>query len=256
MPIICAPRYVKDMTGRTKPRFGTASRIVRSLRKRGPAETARLAAEKAWSRGRTALYVDESHIWYSMSLAGDVRISHLPTGMDLVAVSAEQIDVLLDTPFHDRATAHQALEQGGACGWSLREHGRTIFSCWTFAARVPAVQAVGGWLELPANVDFLENSVAAPDQRGRRLAATTWSVTCNRLRARGASALFTKVEVGNAPARKAVERFGFQTVATTRFRRRAGFRRLQNIAARSERCVARSRAVNEELTQPGTRPSS
>jgi L-amino acid N-acyltransferase YncA len=173
--------------------------------------------------GRT-LYMDESHVWYTLALSPDKEPTALPEGTELVSIGKDQVDLLLDVPFATAAAAAELIDGNTVRAWALRDGELTVFSCWTFSGRVPAVQAPGGWLELPPAVHFLEDSVAAPNQRGRGLAGATWGAAFDRLRAEGTSAVMTKVEVGNAPARKAVERFGFRGIATTRLRRIAGFK--------------------------------
>lgn len=209
------------MASRSNP----VTRTVRSLRQRGTRDTLRRAAEAVRELAARTLYLDESHIWYARQLP--VPASSLPEGLELDTVTADGIEVMLDYPFPDLRTAEGVVARGDATGWTLREGGKTIFSCWTFENQMPAVQARGGWLRLPPDVRFLENATAAPNQRGRNLSGTTYTAMSERLVASGAGTLMTKIPPENAPARKSAERFGFQPVAVTRFRRVLGHRRVE-----------------------------
>jgi hypothetical protein len=213
---------------RPKRRRGSATaRLVRSLHRNGLSRTLRLLAKAVGNRASQALLLDETHIWYARPLGRDQDGRDLPPELELVSVTPEAIGLLLDTPFPDNATAELVLAQDEAAAWALVGGGRTLFSCWTFTSRVPAIQAVGGWMDLPAGVSFLENSVASPDQRGRHLLSMTLDSICTRLLAAGQVELLTKVRDENVPARKATERSGFEEIARTRFRRIAGRRHLR-----------------------------
>jgi L-amino acid N-acyltransferase YncA len=91
--------------------------------------------------------------------------------------------------------------------------------CWIYNGRAPVAAARGGWLELPPGVACLEDSVTAASHRGRGIAPRAWDQIAVALRKRGVATMITKVEVDNAPSRRAVEKAGFVGVAVQRMAR-------------------------------------
>ena len=103
--------------------------------------------------------------------------------------------------------------------WLVLDGERPVFSSWTYRDEAPMLAARGGWLRLPADVVCLEDSVTAPDQRGRGMAPRGWATIAASLAADGERTLIIKVERRNAPSRRAVEKAGFEEIAVMRFQR-------------------------------------
>jgi RimJ/RimL family protein N-acetyltransferase len=189
----------------------TPSRVQWVLGRHGIRGAARLAVHKLLHKA----YLHEEHVWYVLPLdrAGERQ---LPDGMRLVRSTIEK-PVVAEERNPRRLDKH--LREGHEL-WTVRDGDAVAFHCWIFRGTCPSAAARGGWFELPPGVVNLEDSVTAPDYRGRGIAPAAWDALARALAAEGLRELITKVEVENAPSRKAVLKSGFREVATMRTRRR------------------------------------
>lgn len=159
---------------------------------------------------RMAPYLRERPIWYRLDLEAGRQVRPLPETMRLRRGGAADLERL--QPELLRVRLHEArhwLTQPGVELWIVEEDGAPVFACWLFTERTPVATARFAWLDLPEGVVCLEDSMASPAIRGRGVAPATWSMLGEDLRARGATALITKVDAGNEASRRAVQKAGF-----------------------------------------------
>jgi len=160
-------------------------------------------------------YLCERHIWYRLDLASERRRMTLPAGLELVRVGADGLSALAETETVGLLDARRWLASGADL-WKIREGKHAVFSCWIFRHRTPVLAAPGGWLDLPEGTVSLEDSVTIPSHRGRGIAPGAYSGIADVLAREGVTTIITKVEEKNVPSRRAVEKFGFRTVADMR----------------------------------------
>lgn len=173
--------------------------------------TARAVADRA----RALAYLHEEHVWYELPLAAD------RPRPDLAA------ELRLDRA--DRVARREAVAEFVGCStsdfegpndvWVVRDGDVPAFSCWIYHRSTPVLAAPGGWLSLPERTACLEDSVTAPEYRGRGIAPAAWAAIADELTERGLERIVTKVEVSNVPSRKAVGKAGFREVALQRLTR-------------------------------------
>jgi GNAT superfamily N-acetyltransferase len=184
-------------------------RLVRaseSVRRRGLADTAKLAKERA-------VFLHEAHIWYELDLTRDRPRREMPEGLALVEGGADQMHLLEQLPSLSQEEAHDRAERGASL-WFVLADARPAFACWTFPRSAPALAAPTGWFSLPERVHCLEDSVTSPDFRGRGVAPAAWTAVMDRLRERGVASLITKVAIENVASCRAVGKAGFVHAAT------------------------------------------
>lgn len=192
---------------------GLAERLVRALRRHGVRGTAR----RVRSRARNAVYLDETHIWYSLEIGTELP-RELPPGCELR--SDRGGDAAPAGPLGEPASAAEARFSAGGERWRVREGSEVAFRCWTFPSLAPMIAASGGWLELPPGVVCLEDSATAPAHRGRGIAPAVWSAIARSLAGRPqVRTMVTKVEEENLASRKAVEKSGFREIGVMQMRR-------------------------------------
>lgn len=184
------------------------------LNRHGPLGLARRIVETAWSR----VYLHEEHIWYELPLDRERERRPLAPGLELVEADEAQTRHLGGLPTMSPAEA-QRLRARGARLYLILDGEQPLFACWIHTSQTPAIAARGGWLSLPSAVVCLEDSVTAPAARGRGVAPAAWSELAERLAGEGVASMITKVEIENAPSRKAVEKAGFREFAVMRLRR-------------------------------------
>lgn len=193
--------------------------MIARLRRVVAREGLRGAAARAGELALARVVLHEQHVWYELDLvaarprrplAEGLELRRLPPGGDVSAYEAIQ-------PLGAKGVAAYRACDGTA--WVVTEDESPIFGCWTFPARAPVMAAPGGVLELPPATALLEDSVTTPAARGRGVAPATWTQVADTLRDEGATRMITKVEVENAPSRRAVEKAGFREVALMDFRR-------------------------------------
>jgi hypothetical protein len=195
------------------------TKAMRVLRNEGLVALASRSAEVV----RPHVYLNESHIWYSLDLTSLPALPPFPAGLELVRGTEEQL-ILLDQLDTINSSSGRARLSQGATWWCVLEGARPLFSCWVFSTMVPVAAAPSGWLLLPTGSVVLEDSVAAPAARGRGIAPVAWRHVAAS--ATGwAAVMYTKVAVTNEPSRKAVVKAGFREIAEQRYVRIGPVRR-------------------------------
>jgi len=172
------------------------------------------------------VYLDESHVWYSLDLDGVHAGRPLPEGLRLVRATTADAQSYVELGQASEASTRERLD-AGANLWLVMEGSKTAFACWTFAHATPVAAARGGSLVLPDHCVCLEDSVTSPDFRGRGIAPAAWDTIAAQLREEGRTLMITKVAVANAPSRRAVTKAGFVEFAIMRHRRIAQRRRVE-----------------------------
>src|SRR3954470_7655469 len=175
---------------------------------------------------RARVYLDEAHAWYGLDLAGVRAPASLPEGLKLIRATDADVPAYVELGAASAASTRARLAAGASL-WLVTEGPRAAFASWTFAHATPVQAARGGSLRLPEHCVCLEDSVTAPDFRGRGIAPAAWNGIARRLREEGLALMITKVGVTNAPSRRAVTKAGFVEFAITRHRRRAQRRRVE-----------------------------
>jgi GNAT superfamily N-acetyltransferase len=209
-------------------RFGagmaTRRRLVRRLahhiRDHGLAAT----AHRVWTRLRRSLHLRESHAWSVLDVATAAAPPPLAGGLVIVRGGRSDVGLLADLPTEVSAAVALRRLAGGAQLWLVKDGSRAAFVCWIFPQALPAVAAPGGQLELPPGFAALEDTATSEDYRGRGIAPAAWLAIAERLERDGYTHILTKVEVDNAPSRRAVAKAGFREVALVHLVRRAWHR--------------------------------
>lgn len=193
---------------------GLIPRLRHQVALHGVKGTADKLARRVWN----TLYLDETHVWYELSLTGDRPSPALKPGMELVRGGEEELPLLDEFPSISSPAGRLWME-GGATLWLLFDGVQATFVCWTFYGPVK-FEAAQGWLSLPPGVAFMEESAVSPSYRGRGvLAPVAWSRVADNLQHDGAATLITKVEEHNKVMRWSLARSGFQETFTMHFRR-------------------------------------
>jgi hypothetical protein len=183
------------------------SRLIQRVRRDGLAVTGR----EVIRRMRKLAYLREEHLWYQLDLDDSRPRRELPDDVRLVRAQASDADAVAALG-QDPAEARGRLEAGNDL-WLVFDGDDPLFACYTFRQAAPVMAASDGTLSLPPGAACLEDSVAAPAARGRGIAPGAWTLIGDELIKDGYTALITKVETGNIPSRKAVEKVGFREVA-------------------------------------------
>ena len=195
-------------------------RVADVYRRRGPGAVLRGIVTNL-------VYASETQIWFEADLTKERG--------EVTSVDVEEAgDELLPAALAVQDTNTEVLDErraGRARAWVGKVEGAVGFVCWTFAERTPVLAARGGWLAMPPGVECLEDSLTAPEFRGRGLAPKVWAVVEDRRADDGVNSLITKVEVENVASCRAVARAGFRHVATMRFTRFGPFSRVRISAA-------------------------
>jgi ribosomal protein S18 acetylase RimI-like enzyme len=192
-------------------------RLRRALARHGFREVVRRGLAAA--RGRVTLR--EEHVWYELPLPPARAPRGLPEGAALLEADDADADLLDGLPSSSPDSARRLRARGGRL-FLVVEDGVALFACWIHERETPTIAACDGWLALPEGTVCLEDSVTAPEARGRGIAPAAWSELAGRLAAEGTRTMVTKVEVANAPSRKAVEKAGFSELGRMRLRRVLG----------------------------------
>ena len=189
------------------------ARLRRAIHRYGIAGTFRRASR--------LLARTEEHVWYELDLTSAPPAVGLADGLTLVqGIDDDTVVALSRLASLDPSELQARLAQGAEL-WSVREAGTPAFACWIFRDSTPVYAARGRTLRLPRGVVCLEDSVTAPDHRGRGIAPAAWAAIAAGIRAGGgADRIVTKVELENAPSRRAVGKVGFVEVARMRMRKR------------------------------------
>ena len=189
------------------------SRVREVIQREGPAGLARRAAARVRTgaeRARAVAYLDERHVWYVLELTR-VQPLDLAEGYELRLAGDAEVDYA--------GNASQPVDPDAQL-WLVEQNGDKAFSCWIYPRRVPVIAAADRVLELPPGVAHLEDSFTYEDHRGRGIAGAAWTAICERLKESGFEVLITKVEVQNAPSRKACKKAGFRAASVMHLRRR------------------------------------
>jgi len=166
---------------------------------------------------KSVVYRNEHHLWFGLDLHDRADGAPLPDGVVLHEGTAADAESLAFTSLTTTEVADRL--DAGATLWLARDGDAVAFCCWTFPRRTPVLAAAGGWLELPDGVACLEDSVTAPDHRGRGLAPASWAIIAATLASQDVQQLVTKVETTNAPSIRAVEKAHFRRIGLMTYRR-------------------------------------
>src|SRR4051794_187348 len=195
--------------------MGTLARGIGSVRERGLGATLRMIGNGL----RTRLYVDEAHAWYSLDLRAADAGAALPDGLRLLRAAAADVPGYVALGQASAASTYARLAAGATLWLVCGDDAAVAFACWTFASATPVEAARGGHLPLPEHCACLEDSVTAPDFRGRGIAPAAWKGLARQLRDDGFSMMVTKVALSNVASRRAVTKAGFVEFAIMRHRR-------------------------------------
>jgi hypothetical protein len=166
----------------------------------------------------------ESHMWFELDPAGERPRPPLPSGLSLRRGTESDLPLLAQMDTVSPAEGLDRIRDGNDL-WLALEGEDPLFSCWIFRGDTPAIAAPGGRLPLPDGVVCQEDSVTAMAARGRGIAPAAWAAIADALAAEGQRRLIRKVEVANAPSRRAGEKVGFRPIALMHFRRRGPLKR-------------------------------
>lgn len=187
-------------------------RVQGAISRHGP----RGALRAARSRLRQRIWLSERHVWYALDLTGERPRRTLDPALTLRWGTADDLALLERLPTISPAQARERLAAGNTL-WLVLDGTAPLFACWIFRGRTPVIAAPGGEMELAPGTACLEDSVTAAAARGRGVAPGAWTAIADGLAADGVRQLITKVEVGNIPSRRAVEKAGFRAVSVMRF---------------------------------------
>jgi GNAT superfamily N-acetyltransferase len=162
---------------------------------------------------RNRAYSTETHVWYELDLRSPQPRLDLPEGLELEQGEAA-LPLLEQLWPMGRAEKRRRLQEG-ATPWVVRDGREPAFSCWIFRGTMPLRIAPRGRLALPPDTATLEESVTVPGYRGRGIAPAAWSTIAAALADRGLARIVTPIEDGNVPARRGIEKAGFQELART-----------------------------------------
>jgi L-amino acid N-acyltransferase YncA len=185
-------------------------------------------------RLRRVFVAEEAHVWLALELGNERPMPSLPGDFVLRRACDADLDSVERLPGAEAAevirpqlgTAHEL--------WIVSAGERVAFVCWMHRDEAPVFAAQGGTLSLPAGVCCLEDSVTAPEFRGRGVAPGAWASIASAMKADGYTAIITKVEAGNHPSVRALEKVGFAEIATMHLVRRWPNTRVTLSAVRGE----------------------
>ena len=199
-------------------------RLFNRLRVDGPRAATRAVARRV----RKLAYLREEHVWYGRDLTVRRTTCELPAGLRLVRADASEVDnvTLLG---QDPDEAHARVEAGNDI-WFVLQGDQPLFLCFTFRHETPVIAASEGTLALPPGAACLEDSVTAPEARGRGIATAAWTLIGEELRQDGFRELVAKIETSNVASERVAEKSGFRPVAVMRHQR-TGVRRRTAVMA-------------------------
>lgn len=180
-------------------------RLRCAIQRRGLVGTARLA-----------VYQHEVSTWFEVALDDDRPRRALREGRLVLATNEQHFAVFNAIGAQNVATAQRRLAAGGR-PWLVLIDEQPAFGCWLFAGRTPVNSMPGQSLALPEGVHCLEDSVTAPEFRGRGLGPGAWSALFDRLQEDGAKSVITNVLNSNVASTRAIHKVGFQPVASMRY---------------------------------------
>ena len=216
----------------TTPRRAPERSALRGVSQRLRDEGLRAALDKVSVRVRAFLYLNETHVWSELAIGPELTVRPLDDGLSLVRGDTSDAHSAVTVPNTLSPGAAERRLARGAEMWVVKAGGETAFVCWIFRDASPVIASKGGSYPLPPGTAMLEDSATSPDFRGRGIAPAAWSQIAQELRAAGFDRLITKVEIHNAPSRKAVVKAGFVESAALHLRRIGGrnFVRVETLA--------------------------
>jgi hypothetical protein len=174
---------------------------------------------------RQSIYLNETHVWYELSLGTDrPRVGRLP-GLSLIQASVRDLPLLDQLPSIDPYEARRRMEAGHDLYLVLKGQ-QPVFACWVFHGSVPVIAAQQGHIALPPEIVVFEDSVSSLAYRSRGIGIAAWPKIADRLEQTAATTILTKVEENNMAARRAFLKSGFREIATIRFQRIGSWKRL------------------------------
>lgn len=172
--------------------------------------------------------IEATQAWLRLDLHSPERPHHaLGPSFELREAVAADLPLLEQLPT-DPSVSRPGMEQGadlmaGGSGlWLSMQGGRVAFCCWIFSGWVPIFSARGGGAALPPTAVLLDDALASPDFRGRGVAPASMAGIADRLAERGLDAVYTKVDITNAPSMKAMLKTGFREVGSMHLVRTRG----------------------------------
>jgi GNAT superfamily N-acetyltransferase len=195
-------------------------RLRTGLKRHGKLGVLKLAG----ARALRLFYLREAHDWYELDLRKMPRVE-LPEGFRLVEAGERELPALDTLPTVKLGEGERRLGEGASL-WLLMEGDRAAFACWTFYQRMPVPATRDGALVLPPRVAALEDSITAPDYRGRGLGGYALPQICHRLVGNGYQSLITKIAEDNEPSKRAAKRAGFEHIALMHTMRTAAKKRV------------------------------
>jgi L-amino acid N-acyltransferase YncA len=206
----------EDATGADVP--NVVVRAARVFARRGVRATLTLMASTVIKKA----YLREHHVWYWLNVEPSPPPIALPLGAELVEGDVSSLTLLAPHETVSPREAARRLARGNKL-WLIRDADhRVIFACWTMEERLPAIAGRGGWVSLPAGTAAIEDPLTVTAWRGRGLASAAFLAIAARMRASGLRSLACKVEQDNRGCRRALERAGFQEVASMHLERIGG----------------------------------
>jgi hypothetical protein len=176
---------------------------------------------KVEQRVRERWYLERTWIWYELPLEADRLHASLPPELVLTRGGASEASLLHELPLGNEWRARRWLGAGNDL-WLVLDEGRPVFACMVFHGSAPTRAAWGGWLPLPPDVVFFEDSSTSTSYRGRGpIGPAAWSQIADSLEKTGAKSLITHVGLvkENKIMRWALVRSGFREIATVHLRR-------------------------------------
>ncbi len=177
------------------------------------------AINRATKRATSHVSVSESHLWYALDLSGEPSHRPLEQGLTLRLGATADLRRLSEVQTNSVAEMGARLDAGNRL-WLVLDGEQPLFATWIFSGSAPVMAAAGGELALAQDTVCMEDSESAPAARGRGVAPAAFGEIAALLASEGRRWLITKVATANAPARRAVEKSGYEAVATMYFRRR------------------------------------
>ena len=190
-----------------------ANHLMQCVRRHGVSGTVWRAMVASGRAARRLPYLRERHVWYRLDLERGWPRRELPPGFEIVRGGVEELPLLKQMGSVGYIEGLRRLENG-ADFWLIRNARTAAFSCWIFHHRTPVLAAPGGWLHLPEGIVCREDSVTAPQYRGRGLSPASYPPIAASLAREGVKAIVAKIEETNLPSRRAVEKAGLRPVAT------------------------------------------
>lgn len=184
------------------------------------------AISRVLTFARKWIYLDETHVWYELTLGPDrPRVDRLPN-LSLTRVGVRDLLLLEQLPTNvDVCEARQRLEAGHDL-WLALKGRQPAFACWVYHGSLPVIASRLGHIALPSEIVAFEDSVASPAYRGRGIGLVVWPKIADSLEQSTARTIITKVEEGSVAARRAFEKVGFREFMTVHFQRKGPWRGL------------------------------